>query len=162
MRPSEDVPVASDDALVEGDDAPVAGDEPGAAGTAQSRPPGRWRLWWPWLSLLAKPARRIVLIFALVLVIEYLVVPELVGASKDLYLLGRVSAWWVAAGVVLEGVSLFCYAVLTKVLLPPGPKPILSVLFRIDLSAAADRSILNSTDRLGLGPGGSSTLVSTA
>ena len=29
-------------------------------------------------------------------------------------------------------------------------------------TAAADRSILNSTDRLGLGPGGSSTLVSTA
>ena len=33
--------------------------------------------------------------------------------------------------------SLFCYAVLTKVLLPPGPKPSLSRLFRIDLSAAA-------------------------
>ena len=40
-------------------------------------------------------------------------------------------------GVALEGVSLFCYAVLTKVLLPPGPKPSLSRLFRIDLSAAA-------------------------
>ena len=39
--------------------------------------------------------------------------------------------------MVLEGVSLFCYAVLTKVLLPPGPKPSLSRLFRIDLSAAA-------------------------
>ena len=38
---------------------------------------------------------------------------------------------------MLEGVSLFCYAVLTKVLLPPGPKPSLSTLFRIDLSAAA-------------------------
>ncbi len=69
--------------------------------------------------------------------IEYLVVPELVGASKNLYLLGRVSAWWVVAGAVLEGVSLFCYAVLTKVLLPPGPKPGLWTLFRIDLSAAA-------------------------
>jgi hypothetical protein len=86
---------------------------------------------------MAKPARRGVLIFILLLVIEYLVVPELVGASKDLYLLGRVNVGWVVAGVVLEGVSLFCYAVLTKVLLPPGPKPSLSVLFRIDLSAAA-------------------------
>jgi hypothetical protein len=28
------------------------------------------------------------------LVIEYLVVPELAGASKDLYLLGRVNAAW--------------------------------------------------------------------
>jgi uncharacterized protein (TIRG00374 family) len=86
---------------------------------------------------MAKPARRTALILILLLVIEYLVVPELVGASKDLYLLGRVNVGWVVAGVVLEGVSLFCYAVLTKVLLPPGPKPSLSVLFRIDLSAAA-------------------------
>jgi uncharacterized protein (TIRG00374 family) len=90
-----------------------------------------------WLKLLAKPARRGALIFILLLVIEYLVVPELVGASKDLYLLGRVNVGWVVAGTVLEAVSLFCYAVLTKVLLPPGPKPSLSRLFRIDLSAAA-------------------------
>jgi hypothetical protein len=43
----------------------------------------------------------------------------------------------VVAGAVLEGVSLYCYAVLAKVLLPPGPKPSLWTLFRIDLSAAA-------------------------
>ena len=116
------------------DDGPVINGEPD---TRHSRPRDRWRLWRPWLSMLAKPARRLVLIFILLLVIEYLVVPELVGASKHLYLLGQVSGWWVAAGAVLEGVSLFCYAVLTKVLLPPGPKPSLSVLFRIDLSAAA-------------------------
>jgi uncharacterized protein (TIRG00374 family) len=78
-----------------------------------------------------------VILFILLLVVEYLVVPELVGASKDLYLLEQVSAWWVAAGVALEGISLFCYAVLTQVLLPPGPKPSLWTLFRIDLSAAA-------------------------
>jgi len=111
-------------------------DAPGVNGE-QGRSRGRWRLWLGWLSLLAKPARRGAIIFILVLVIEYLVVPELVGASKDLYLLERVSAWWVAAGVALEGMSLFCYAVLTKVLLPPGPKPSLWTLFRIDLSAAA-------------------------
>jgi uncharacterized protein (TIRG00374 family) len=98
---------------------------------------GRWRRWRVWLPLLLTPLRRGVLIFVLLLVIEYLVVPELVGASKDLYLLGRVNAGWIVAGVVLEAVSLFCYAVLTKVLLPPGPKPSLSRLFRIDLSAAA-------------------------
>jgi uncharacterized protein (TIRG00374 family) len=98
---------------------------------------GRWRRWRAWLPFLVKPVRRGVLIFVLLLVIEYLVVPELVGASKDLYLLGQVNAGWLAAGVLLEGLSLFCYAVLTKVLLPPGRKPNLSVLFRIDLSAAA-------------------------
>jgi uncharacterized protein (TIRG00374 family) len=90
-----------------------------------------------WLPFLIKPARRTVIVLVLLLVIEYLVVPELVGASKNLYLLGRVNAGWLVAGVILEGLSLFCYAILTKVLLPPGPKPRLSRLFRIDLSAAA-------------------------
>jgi uncharacterized protein (TIRG00374 family) len=144
MRPSDDAPVADGertaDAGPPAEGGPTAGTGPTAGGGTSARPGGavrRWRIWRPWLSLLAKPARRIALILILVLVIEYLVVPELVGASKDLYLLGRVSAWWVGAGVVLEGLSLFCYAVLTKVLLPPGPKPGLWTLFRIDLSAAA-------------------------
>jgi hypothetical protein len=156
MRPSDDAHVADGertaDAEPPADGGPTAGGGPpteggpttdreptpgGGTGTGPGGAVGRWRIWRPWLSLLAKPARRVALIFILVLVIEYLVVPELVGASKDLYLLGRVSAWWVALGVVLEGVSLFCYAVLTKVLLPPGPKPSLWTLFRIDLSAAA-------------------------
>ena len=124
------------------DDVPVANDEPDPGPSRPGIPWRPWQAWmslsWRgWLSLLAKPARRIVLLFILLLVVEYLVVPELVGASKNLYLLGQVSAWWVAAGTVLEGVSLFCYAVLTKVLLPPGPKPGLWTLFRIDLSAAA-------------------------
>lgn len=117
-----------------GGSAPEVTEEQGAD---QQRQPSTWRLLRPWLRLLAKPARRVVLLFVLLLIIEYLVVPELVGASKDLYLLGRVNAVWLIAGVTLEGLSLFCYAVLTKVLLPPGPKPSLSRLFRIDLSAAA-------------------------
>jgi uncharacterized protein (TIRG00374 family) len=99
---------------------------------------GRWRLWRAWLPFFVKPLRRGVVIFALLLVIEYLVVPELVGASKDLYLLGRVNAAWLAAGVVLEGVSLFCYGLLTQAVLPPGAhNPGLSRLLRIDLAAAA-------------------------
>ena len=79
-----------------------------------------WRRWRIWLPVLARPAWRGVLIFVLLLVVEYLVVPELVGASKNLYLLGRVNAAWLITGLVLEGLSLFCYALLTKVLLPPG------------------------------------------
>ena len=78
------------------------------------------------------------LIFALILVTEYLVIPELIGAKKDLYLLGGINGGWVTAGLVLEGLSLFCYALLTRALLPPSaPKLSLSRLFRIDMSAAA-------------------------
>jgi uncharacterized protein (TIRG00374 family) len=116
---------------------PVTNGEPGTSrdGAGREGTGGRWRRWLP---RLVKPARRVVLLFILLLVIEYLVVPELVGASKDLYLLGTINAGWVGAGVALEGISLFCYAVLTKVLLPHGSvKPGLSRLFRIDLSAAA-------------------------
>jgi uncharacterized protein (TIRG00374 family) len=94
--------------------------------------------WRSWLPFLLRPLRRGVVIFALVLIVEYLVVPELVGASKDLYLLGRVNTLWLVAGLVLEGASLFCYGLLTRALLPPGAlNPGLSRLFRIDLAAAA-------------------------
>jgi len=119
-----------------GDASGGSGESAGGPGPSPGGPPGRWsrwRGWRPWV----KPVRRVVLLFVLALVVEYLVVPELVGARKDLFLLDKVNGGWAAAGVVLEGVSLFCYAVLTKVLLPPGPKPSLSRLFRIDLSAAA-------------------------
>jgi uncharacterized protein (TIRG00374 family) len=103
---------------------------------------GKLRDWWRrlrnWLPFLVKPLRRGIVIFLLLLIIEYLVVPELVDASKDLYLLGQLNPAWLAAGVVLEGLSLFCYGLLTQALLPPGAKnPGLSRLFRIDLAAAA-------------------------
>ena len=52
---------------------------------------------------MVKPLRRGIVIFALVLIIEYLVVPELVGASKDLNLLGQVNPAWLVAGAILEG-----------------------------------------------------------
>ena len=99
---------------------------------------GWWRRVRSWLPFLVKPLRRGILVFALLLIVEYLVVPELVGASKDLYLLGQVNAAWLVAGVALEGLSLFCYGLLTQALLPPGARnPGLSRLFRIDLAAAA-------------------------
>jgi uncharacterized protein (TIRG00374 family) len=103
---------------------------------------GKWRGWlrgWrTWLPFLIKPLRRVTLLFVVALIVEYLVVPELVGASKDLNLLGRVDAAWLVAGLALEGLSLFCYGLLTQAMLPPGShNPGLSRLFRIDLAAAA-------------------------
>jgi uncharacterized protein (TIRG00374 family) len=128
MRSSGEVSVTSDE--------PGTGrDGSGGRGTDGNGSGGRWRRWRP---RLVKQARLGVILFIIALVVEYLVVPELVGASKDLYLLGRINAGWVVAGAALEAVSLFCYAVLTRVLLPRGGvRPSLATLFKIDLSAAA-------------------------
>jgi uncharacterized protein (TIRG00374 family) len=90
-----------------------------------------------WLRVARRPLRHVVVLFILALIVEYLVIPELVGASKDLYLLGRVGVFWAVAGVVLEVASLLCYAVLTRALLPAPGRPGLVRLFGIDLSAAA-------------------------
>jgi uncharacterized protein (TIRG00374 family) len=119
-----------------GEDAGADGERRGERGTRRAK--RWWRRWRSWLPFVVKPLRHGIVIFALLLVIEYLVVPELVGASKDLYLLGRVNAAWLAAGVLLEGLSLFCYGLLTQAVLPLGShNPGLSRLFRIDLAAAA-------------------------
>jgi uncharacterized protein (TIRG00374 family) len=114
------------------------GRKPGEGPPEGHKPRVSWRKWRTWLPFLVKPLRRGILLFALVLVVEYLVVPELVGASKDLGLLGQVDAAWLVAGLVLEALSLFCYGLLTRAMLPPGSfNPGLSRLFRIDLAAAA-------------------------
>jgi uncharacterized protein (TIRG00374 family) len=101
-------------------------------GSANGRTGWRARLW-----TARRPLRRLVILLILALIVEYLVIPELVGASKDLYLLGRLNVGWMVAGLILEAVSLFCYALLNRVLLPPEGRPSLSRLFRIDLAAAA-------------------------
>jgi uncharacterized membrane protein YbhN (UPF0104 family) len=93
--------------------------------------------WRGLLQTARRPLRRLVILLILALIVEYLVIPELVGASKDLYLLGRLNVGWMIAGLILEAVSLFCYALLNRVLLPPEGRPSLSRLFRIDLAAAA-------------------------
>jgi uncharacterized protein (TIRG00374 family) len=106
-------------------------------GLKSPTPPRRRRGWKGWLPLLAKPLRRGVVLFIIVLIVEYLVVPELTGARKDLYLLNRVNGYWMAAGVVLEALSLLCYGLLTRALLRPEGRPSLFTLFRIDMAAAA-------------------------
>ncbi|HEV2244468.1 MAG TPA: lysylphosphatidylglycerol synthase transmembrane domain-containing protein [Streptosporangiaceae bacterium] len=95
------------------------------------------RGWRSRLRSARRPLRRLAILLILALIVEYLVIPELVGASKDLYLLGRLNVGWLIAGTIVEAVALFCYALLNRVLLPPAGRPRLSRLFRIDLVAAA-------------------------
>lgn len=91
---------------------------------------------WRWTRRIPAPLRHGILIFAVVLVIEYLVVPELIGASHNLSLLKRLNVGWLIAGVAFEGASLLAYALLTYTVLP-GFRPSVSRIFRIDLSTTA-------------------------
>ncbi|HUA28212.1 MAG TPA: lysylphosphatidylglycerol synthase transmembrane domain-containing protein [Streptosporangiaceae bacterium] len=105
--------------------------------TNGTRPKG-WRArLWNRLWTARRPLRRLAILLILALIVEYLVIPELIGASRDFYLLGRLNPGWMVLGLILEAFSLFCYALLNRVLLPPEGRPKLSRLFRIDLVAAA-------------------------
>jgi uncharacterized protein (TIRG00374 family) len=61
-------------------------------------------------------------IFLVLLVVEYLVLPELGGARKSLNLIGEVNVAYLLLGVVLEAASLLAYSQLTRTVLPrSGP-----------------------------------------
>lgn len=70
-----------------------------------------------WRSVVFGWVRRSVLVFLLVFVFEYLVVPELVGASKELSLLSRINIFWLIIGIVFEAGSVVSYALLLRTLL---------------------------------------------
>jgi uncharacterized protein (TIRG00374 family) len=99
--------------------------------------PRQRRSWRSRLRTARRPLRRVAILLILALIVEYLVIPDLVRGRKDLYLLGRLNVGWAIAGVIIEAASLFCYALLNRVLLPAENRPNMSRLFRIDLSAAA-------------------------
>lgn len=89
-----------------------------------------------WRPVTKSRVRRGFLIFAVLLIIEYLVIPRLVVASKSLSLLTHINLAWLAAGVVLEGFALFCYALLSRTVLPRNA-PNLGTILRIDLATTA-------------------------
>ena len=76
-----------------------------------------------------------------VLLAEYLVVPELAGARKSLAALRRVNVGFLVAGVVLEAAALLSYAALTRAVLPQGVIR-LGRLVRIDLSSFATSHVV--------------------
>ncbi len=98
------------------------------------------------------PLRHSFVIFVVLLLLEYLVVPELVGASRHLSLLTHIRIGWVVAGFLLEAASLVCYALLSRALLPGG-RPGLWKILRIDLSGLAVSHVLpgGSAPSAGLG-----------
>ena len=68
------------------------------------------------------------------LVIEYFVLPQLAGARSALHLLARVTPGYLVIGLGLELASLVSYSALTRSLMPPGSRPSLWTVLRIDLA----------------------------
>jgi uncharacterized protein (TIRG00374 family) len=91
--------------------------------------------------------------FVLVLVVEYLVLPQVAGARKSLHLLGQVRVALVLLGVVLEAASLLAYAELTRAVLPPNDRPGLFTLLRIQFSTLAVSHVLPGGTAAGAGLG---------
>lgn len=82
-------------------------------------------------------------------VVEYLVIPQLVGTRDAVDLLGNLRPAWVVLGVGLEALSLLSYSRLTRTVLPERP-PSFSWLLRTDLTALAVSHVV---------PGGTATAL---
>jgi uncharacterized protein (TIRG00374 family) len=79
--------------------------------------------------------RRGASLLLMALIIEYLVLPQLGGARRDLHLVANVRPWWLGLGILLEIVSVVAYAGLTRSVLAAGRRPPFWWLLRTDVTA---------------------------
>jgi uncharacterized protein (TIRG00374 family) len=80
------------------------------------------------------PVRRLIKLLLLVLVVEYLVLPQIAGSRKAVHLLGQVNPWYLLIGTALEAGAIIAYVQLTHAILPPRSSPTRRSLLRIQLS----------------------------
>lgn len=78
---------------------------------------------------LNQPAKRIVKLLVLALVVHLFVIPQLGGARNALEVLGSVNPFLLAVAVALEGASFLAYAWMTRLLLRPDHRPSMSIAF---------------------------------
>jgi uncharacterized protein (TIRG00374 family) len=83
---------------------------------------------------LPKPARRLVKILLALLVVEFLVIPQIAGTRKAIDLLGRVNFVYLLAGIGFEAAAVLAYTQLTRAVLPKHGSPSRLTLLRIQLS----------------------------
>lgn len=100
-----------------------------------------------------KSLRRVAALLVALIVVEYLVLPQLAGARKSLGLLSSVSIVDLVLGVLLEVAAIVAYAKLTQAALPPGARPPMSTVLRIDLSTMAASHIVPGGSAAGAGLG---------
>ena len=128
-----------------GDTTPLSDPGPEGDPSDEPEPPRRRR---GLRGLLPRPIWQVGRVLLIVLIVEYLVVPQLAGPRKVAHLITQVNPFLLLAGVGLEAVSLVCYAQLTRAVLPLDHKLGLFRLMRIQMTTL---SISHST------PGGSAT-----
>ncbi len=92
-------------------------------------------------------------VLAVVVVVEYLVLPQIAGARNALDLLSSVSIPYLVAGVLLEAAAIGAYAKLTQATLPATARPPFPTLLRIDLSTMAASHIVPGGSAAGAGLG---------
>lgn len=105
-----------------------------------------------WRPVVPAWLRHGVVVFLLLLVIEYLVIPELVGASKDLHLLSELNIGWLSVAIAVEAGAVVCYAMLSRALLLGG-SPGVSRMVRIVLSTTAVAHVIPAGAAGGAGLG---------
>lgn len=104
----------------------------GGAGAPGEEPAGKRRRWWH----VPKFLRNGLVIGVLVVVAWYVILPEVFAANKNITQLEHVNFLLLLLGLGLEVVSLFAYAKLTIVVLPPKSLS-LSKAWRINLASLA-------------------------
>jgi putative heme transporter len=96
------------------------------------------------------PQVRFALSFGVVIfLLEYVLLPEVASARKDLHVLGRVNPWALGCAVLLEAAALLAYAGLSRAVLAPDA-PSRSVQLRINMSSLALSHVVPG----GTAPGG--------
>ncbi|MGE0880008.1 MAG: YbhN family protein [Acidimicrobiia bacterium] len=83
---------------------------------------------------LPKNLRRLVRLLVLLLIGNYLVVPQLAGARKALSVIADLNPLLVVAGVISEIAALACYAQLTRSLLSGDDRPRFFTVFRVQFA----------------------------
>ncbi|MCC3297932.1 lysylphosphatidylglycerol synthase transmembrane domain-containing protein [Arthrobacter caoxuetaonis] len=96
----------------------------------------------------SRAVRWIFALAVLLLIFEYIVLPQLVGSDNVLRALGGLSPVLLAAAAALEAASLCCYSALTRAVLPGSRRPGYFTLLRIDLADQAVNHVV---------PGGGTT-----
>jgi uncharacterized protein (TIRG00374 family) len=93
------------------------------------------------------------MLLVLALVVEYLVLPQLAGARKNLHLLSQVNIFMLVLGILLEAGSLVAYACLTRAVLPRDERPGLPTVLRMQLSTLAVSHVVPGGTAAGAGLG---------